>query len=44
LDDARKTPQAIIESLLNTSEDWAEGTAADDDMTFVALKLRSAPA
>ena len=39
LANARSTPQAIIEALLQTTEEWA-GKAADDDMTFVALKIK----
>jgi serine phosphatase RsbU (regulator of sigma subunit) len=40
LDNAHESPQAIIQNLLQTSEDWAKGKAADDDMTFVALKMK----
>jgi phosphoserine phosphatase RsbU/P len=34
------TPQIMIERLVQTSEDWAEQQAADDDMTFVVLKMK----
>jgi serine phosphatase RsbU (regulator of sigma subunit) len=40
LDNAHHSPQMIIQSLLKTSEEWADGKAADDDMTFVALKMK----
>jgi len=40
LANAHAAPQAIIERLLQTGEDWAAGKAADDDMTFVVLKMR----
>src|SRR5215510_12931012 len=40
LANAHAAPQAVIEGLLQTSEDWAAGKAADDDMTFVALKMK----
>ncbi len=32
----------IIESLHHAAEQWAEGRAADDDVTFVVLKMRTA--
>jgi sigma-B regulation protein RsbU (phosphoserine phosphatase) len=37
---AHASPQAVIERLLQTGEDWAAGNAAADDMTFVALKMK----
>jgi len=37
---AHGAPQAVIDRLLQTGEDWAAGKAADDDMTFVALKMK----
>jgi sigma-B regulation protein RsbU (phosphoserine phosphatase) len=37
---AHASPQAVIERLLQTGDDWAAGKAADDDMTFVALKMK----
>jgi phosphoserine phosphatase RsbU/P len=37
---AHASPQAVIEGLLQTGEDWAAGNAAADDMTFVALKMK----
>jgi serine phosphatase RsbU (regulator of sigma subunit) len=37
---AHASPQAVIERLLQTGEDWAAGKAAADDMTFVALKMK----
>jgi phosphoserine phosphatase RsbU/P len=37
---AHAAPQAVIDRLLQTGEDWAAGKAADDDMTFVALKMK----
>jgi phosphoserine phosphatase RsbU/P len=37
---AHVSPQAVIERLLQTGEDWAAGNAAADDMTFVALKMK----
>jgi phosphoserine phosphatase RsbU/P len=37
---AHASPQAVIERLLQTGEDWAAGAAAADDMTFVALKMK----
>src|SRR5262245_50086581 len=40
LANAHAAPQAVIEGLLQTSEDWAAGKAADDDMTFVAMKMK----
>ena len=40
LANARSTPQAIIEALQQTSEERAAGKAADDDITFVALKIK----
>jgi len=40
LANAHAAPQAVIERLLQTSDDWAAGKAADDDMTFVALKMK----
>jgi serine phosphatase RsbU (regulator of sigma subunit) len=39
---AHASAQTVIERLLQTSEDWAAGKAADDDMTFVALKMKGA--
>ncbi len=39
---AHAEPQAIIERLLETGEAWAAVKAADDDMTFVALKMKVA--
>jgi len=40
LANAHAAPQAVIDRLLQTGEDWAAGKAADDDMTFVALKMK----
>jgi sigma-B regulation protein RsbU (phosphoserine phosphatase) len=40
LANAHSAPQAVIDRLLQTGEDWAAGKAADDDMTFVALKMK----
>src|SRR5262245_13827096 len=40
LANAHAAPQAVIDRLLQTGEDWAAGKAADDDMTFVALKIK----
>ena len=40
LANAHSAPQAVIDRLLETGEDWAAGKAADDDMTFVALKMK----
>jgi len=40
LANAQAAPQAVIDRLLQTGEDWAAGKAADDDMTFVALKMK----
>jgi sigma-B regulation protein RsbU (phosphoserine phosphatase) len=40
LANAHAAPQAVIDSLLQNGEDWAAGKAADDDMTFVALKIK----
>jgi sigma-B regulation protein RsbU (phosphoserine phosphatase) len=40
LANAHAAPQAVIDCLLQTGEDWAAGKAADDDMTFVALKMK----
>jgi hypothetical protein len=40
LANAHAAPQAVIDRLLQTSEDWASGKAADDDMTFVDLKMK----
>lgn len=37
---AHASPQAVIERLMQTGEDWAAGKAAADDMTFVALKMK----
>jgi serine phosphatase RsbU (regulator of sigma subunit) len=39
---AHASAQTVIERLQQTSEDWAAGKAADDDMTFVALKMKGA--
>jgi sigma-B regulation protein RsbU (phosphoserine phosphatase) len=40
LANAHAAPQAVIARLLQTGDDWAAGKAADDDMTFVALKMK----
>jgi len=40
LANAHAAPQAVIERLLQTGEDWAAGKAADDDMTLVVLKMK----
>jgi sigma-B regulation protein RsbU (phosphoserine phosphatase) len=40
LANAHAAPQAVIDHLLQTGDDWAAGKAADDDMTFVALKMK----
>jgi sigma-B regulation protein RsbU (phosphoserine phosphatase) len=40
LANAHSAPQAVIDRLLQTGDDWAAGKAADDDMTFVALKMK----
>jgi sigma-B regulation protein RsbU (phosphoserine phosphatase) len=40
LANAYAEPEAVIESLLQASETWAEGKTADDDMTFVAVKMK----
>ncbi|HMB28306.1 MAG TPA: GAF domain-containing SpoIIE family protein phosphatase, partial [Blastocatellia bacterium] len=40
LANAHAAPQAVIDRLLQTGDDWAAGKAADDDMTFVALKMK----
>jgi sigma-B regulation protein RsbU (phosphoserine phosphatase) len=42
LANAHTKPQAVIDGLLRTSEDWAAGKVADDDMTFVVLKMKEA--
>ena len=34
-------PKALIEKLLQASETWSGGKPADDDMTFVALKMKA---
>jgi sigma-B regulation protein RsbU (phosphoserine phosphatase) len=39
LANAYARPRTIIERLLDTCEAWAAVKAADDDMTFVALKM-----
>ncbi|HKQ72271.1 MAG TPA: SpoIIE family protein phosphatase [Blastocatellia bacterium] len=39
---AQSEPRTIINRLLETSEAWAAVRAADDDMTFVALKMKEA--
>lgn len=41
---AHATPHAIIQGLLKTSEDWAEGRPLDDDLTLVVLKRKAAQA
>jgi serine phosphatase RsbU (regulator of sigma subunit) len=40
LANAHTSPQSVIDGLLQTSEDWAAGRMADDDMTFVVLKMK----
>src|SRR5262245_42913963 len=37
---AALAPSEIIESLVGAGEAWAEGRPQDDDMTFVALKVK----
>ena len=37
---AALAPGEIIESLVEAGEAWAEGRPLDDDMTFVALKVK----
>ena len=36
---AHQTPQMMIEQFVKVSDEWAEGRAADDDMTFVVLRF-----
>ena len=36
-----KSPQEIIDHLLERGEEWADGTAQQDDVTFVVLKVRN---
>jgi serine phosphatase RsbU (regulator of sigma subunit) len=38
---AHATPSAIVEGLLKTSEDWAEGSPLNDDLTLVVLKRKA---
>jgi phosphoserine phosphatase RsbU/P len=35
-------PQIIVDRLLQAGDEWAAGKPADDDMTFVALRFKSA--
>jgi serine phosphatase RsbU (regulator of sigma subunit) len=37
---ANKPPQKIIEHLAKGGENWANGRAQDDDVTFLALKIK----
>jgi ligand-binding sensor domain-containing protein/serine phosphatase RsbU (regulator of sigma subunit) len=39
-DIATKPPNEIIECFIKASENWAQGTAQNDDMTFVVLKAK----
>jgi serine phosphatase RsbU (regulator of sigma subunit) len=37
---AELAPSEIIERLVDAGEAWAEGRPQDDDITFVALKVK----
>ncbi|MEM7583750.1 MAG: SpoIIE family protein phosphatase [Acidobacteriota bacterium] len=39
---ASTSPQAIIDRLVDEAETWASGTPANDDTTFVVLRMRHA--
>ena len=39
---ARQSSEQIIAALIRLGDDWSEGRAQDDDITFVVLKTRSA--
>jgi sigma-B regulation protein RsbU (phosphoserine phosphatase) len=40
LEVAQHQPATIIEKIVSASEEWSGGKAADDDMTFVALRIQ----
>ena len=37
---AQKSPQDIITHLKESAEEWLNGKAQDDDITFVVLKIK----
>ncbi len=37
---ARRSPKQIIEHLVNAGEEWANGRAQEDDVTFIVIKIK----
>jgi hypothetical protein len=39
-DSANKSPQALVQALVQKGDDWAKGRSQDDDVTFAVIETK----